>query len=278
MATAKYQAWTNATWAWDSAAAGTPCVELEAELDAWIAAVNLNASQSGKQVVKIRGAADSTTANYRGWGVELPAQNTTGSLYVRTFSAGSTVLRFYASTGFTDDTSNGGYGNATGTVGSDTSIAWKNTVTTDGSFIIGYSTVNGEEFFHWGWAIDSSSSTSDSVTIAKDQSGEWMAYCTDSTSVSGLGYDDLQPTPGWVLLQGFDSATFSSVASRPSITRTTAGLSTGNSCRFYFSPASTDLLYSSGGVTQGSYTTITGSSDNLVRTAYYGQIIRYTPV
>lgn len=277
-ATAKFQAWTNATWAWDSAAAGAPCVELEAELDAWIAAINANPSQSGKQVVKIRGAASSTTANYRGIGVQLPAQNTTGDLYVRFYSSTTSVVNFFASTGFTDDTSNGGYGTSTGTTGSDNTIAWKNTVTTEGSFIIGYSTVDGQEFFHLGWVIDSLTTSSDGWTITKDQNGEWMAFVNDGGTVSGLMYDDLQATPDWVTAQGDEAYANSSVAGRLTVYRNTTGLVSGDTIRFLYTAASPDIMEYGTSSIQGSYVAIVGSSDQLVRTAYYGVFIRYTPV
>lgn len=277
-ATAKFQAWTNATWAWDSAAAGTPCVELEAELDAWIAAINANPSQSGKQVVKIRGAASSTTANYRGIGVQLPAQNTTGDLYVRFYSSSATVINFFATTGFSDVVGSGGYGTGTGTIGSDNSIAWKNTVSTQGSFIIGTSTVDGQEFFHVGWAIDNLTTTSDSWTITKDQSGEWMAFVNDGGAVSGLIYDDLQAAPGWVNTQGFEGYVNSGVAGRLTVYRTTTGLVSGDTVRYLYTAASPDLMEYGTSSVQGSYVAIAGSSDQLVRTGYYGAFIRYTPV
>lgn len=277
-ATAKFQAWTNATWAWDSAAAGAPCVELEAELDAWIAAINANPSQSGKQVVKIRGAASSTTANYRGIGVQLPAQNTTGDLYVRFYSSTTSVINFFANTGFTDDTSNGGYGTGTGTTGGDSSIAWKNTVTTEGSFIIGYSTVDGQEFFHLGWVIDNLTTTSDGWTITKDQNGEWMAFVNDGGSASGLMYDDLQATPGWVNAQGYEGYASSSVAGRLTVYRNTTGLTSGDTIRYLYTAASPDIMEYGTSSVQGSYVAIAGSSDQLVRTGYYGVFIRYTPV
>ena len=275
MATVKYQTWTNTTWAWDSATAGTPCVELLNEMRAWITAINGNASQSGKQVVLLRDETDSTTANYRGFTIECPLQTTTGSLYSSVFSSSSTVLRYYTGNGFTDDTSNGGYGTVGGTyTDSDTSILWQNTVTSSGSFIIGYSTVNGEEFFHWGWDLNGSTSTSDSFTIFKDQNGEWGSHAVDGAADAGLFWDE--NTNQFNQIANVETASNSSVVS-PVLFSSSDLAASGETFRFFCEIKSRDILSRSTSTTQSSYAALTGG-DNVVCSSYNGFWLRYTPV
>ena len=277
MGNATLQSWTNATWQWDSAVAGSACVELVAELDAWISAINGNASQTGKHVVKIRDYNSSTTVNYRGWGVQLPMQNQVGDLYVRVYSSSTaTNLSYVCSTGFTDDTSNGGYGGATGTTGSDTGISWKNTVTTSGTFIIGTSTVDGEEFFGYGWSLDNSSTYADFVLMFKDDRGEWSSFVADGGAMSGLAYDDLRGA--WTNIAGFESTSNTNTLLPLSVYTTSTPVANNEQFRYRINAASDDLSYTVGSsLVQSSYTTLPGG-DNAVLMSQYGAFVRYTPV
>lgn len=274
MATAKFQAWTNATWIWDSAAADTPCVEVLNEMRNWITAINLNASQSGKQVVLLKDENSSTAANFRGYVIQLPMQNQAGSLYHGFYSNTTANLRGYVSTGFTNDTSNSGYGTHTGTVVSDTTWAWKNTVTTSGQIVIGSSTVDGEEFFVWGWNLDNSASYGDCVMIFKDERGEWAACVSDGAGTTGLTYDDL-------LLAWRNPANFETTSNTAILLPMSLYVGAGPSnteFRYRIIPASPDLLYAaSTSYSQASYVPLAGG-DNAVLAAQYGPFIRYTPV
>lgn len=274
MATVKLQAWTNATWVWDSAAAGTPCVEVLNEMRGWITAINGNASQSGKQVALLKDENSSTAANFRGYVVQLPMQNQAGSLYHGFYSNNTTNLRGYVSTGFTNDTSNSGYGTHTGTVASDVSWSWKNTVTTSGQIIIGFSTVDGEEFFVWGWNLDGNSSYGDCVMIFKDERGEWAACGSDGAGTTGLVYDDLLAE--WRNPTNFETTNNTAILLPVSLYMLSGPSNT--EFRYRITAASPDLLYaSSTSYSQASYVPLAGG-DNAVLAAQYGPFIRYTPV
>lgn len=240
----------------------------------WIAAINLNASQSGKQVVLLKDENSSTAANFRGYVIQLPMQNQAGSLYHGFHSNTTTNIRGYVSTGFNNDTTNSGYGTHTGTVASDTSWSWKNTVTTSGQIIIGSSTVDGEEFFVWGWSLDNSSSYADCVMIFKDERGEWAAGGVDGATFSGLVYDDLLVE--WRNPSYFESTSNSATLLPMSLY--TPGGPSNTEFRYRITAASPDLLYTYGtSYSQASYVPLAGG-DNAVLTAQYGPFIRYTPV
>lgn len=186
-ATVKTDSYTSASYNWDSASAGQPCKDVVDELKSWVSTVNGNASQSGKQVVVLRDEADSTTTNYRGWVVELP-QTGSDTLYTGFFSNNTANAAFYTGTGFTDDTSNGGYGAITSTIQNDTSLSWQTTAAIDVHFGLAYGTVDGEEFFFVGWDLGSDSAYSDMWGIFKTTEGYWAAIATDGTAVNGGSY------------------------------------------------------------------------------------------
>jgi len=278
MATARYQAWTSATWGWDSNTAGSACVELVSELDTWITAINANASQTGKQVVRQRGPADSTTANYRGFVVELPFNSTAASMYVSLHSNSATNLRFYAGDQFTDNTSNGGYGTVTATNGlsSDTSISWKNTITSSAGFVVGYSTVDTEEFFCVGWLLDSSTTYADSLTIYKNTYGEWTAMMNDGNSHTGFSINTPGASKDRMRMTGLESSGASNTLIPYAAYAVTSFLPTNEISQVISAVASEDLFHTPSAISQMDYLTL-GDGTNLVSTATYGPLVRYTP-
>jgi hypothetical protein len=187
-ATVKTDTYTSASYNWDSASAGQPNKDVVDELKAWVTTINGNASQTTKQVVVLRDEASSTTTNYRGWVVELP-QTGTDTLYTSFHTNNATNARFYTGTGFTDDTSNGGYGTVTSTIETDTGIGWQTTAGVDVHFGIAYGTVDGEEFFFVGWDLGTDSAYSDMWGIFKTTEGYWAAVGWDGGSaVKGASY------------------------------------------------------------------------------------------
>ena len=182
-ATVKYDTYTSASYSWDSASAGQPCKDVVDELKSWVTTINGNASQTSRQVVVLRDETDSTTTNYRGWAVELP-QDGSNTLYSSLYTSSATNIRFYSGTGFTDDTSNGGYGTVTPVLKSDTSITWASTAAVDVYFSLAYSTVDGEEYFFVGWDLGSDGSVSDFWGIFKTTEGYWAVLASDGTSTA----------------------------------------------------------------------------------------------
>lgn len=186
-ATVKTDTYTSASYNWDSASTGQPCKDVVDELKSWVTIINGNASQTGKQVVVLRDETDSTTTNYRGWAVELP-QTGTDTLYTSFHTNTATNARFYSGTGFTDDTSNGGYGTVTPTLETDTSMSWLTTAAIDVHFGLAYGIVDGEEFFFVGWDLGADATYSDMWGIFKTTEGYWAAIATDYTTVKGGSY------------------------------------------------------------------------------------------
>lgn len=275
VATFKTQLWDNTTWGWDQATAGSPCEQMCSELRSWITTINANAAQSGKQVVLERDETSSTTANYRGFTINLPAINSVSNLYVQYYSDSTTNMNARWGTAYANDTTLGGYGTVS-SGSSDTSIGWKNTVAATGQMQVAYGVVNGEEFFGCAWYIDSSSAYADGFLFFKDQNGEWAYAGNDGTTVIGYAYDSIRG--GWVSVIAesyFYSTTYFSVMQ---YALTTSGLTTGDQFQGITMPASGDvwtapqdgpaLSYFADGVT-GNY---------FAKLGYYGPYIRYTPV
>ena len=273
----KTQAWNNTGWGWDQATAGSPCEQMLTELRGWITTINGNAAQSGKQVVLERDENSSTTADYRGFTINMPAITTTGSLYFQMFSSTTTTLQMRWGNSFTDDTSNGGYGTIT-SGGFDSSIGWKNTVTTEAQMNVCYGTVNGEEFFACGWALDSSTSYSDHFTLFKDINGEWAVVQNDGTSTLGWFYDPLRNTPAWVSIWGDSYAANSSIVTTPCLYPNLTGLNTGDPLTAYCVPATPDMVTWPTDTNALTYFPDGATGDVFAKINYYGPYFRYTPV
>lgn len=277
--TCKYQSWDSANYDFSDQTAGKPLPEVIAELDTWITAINGNASQSGKQVVRHRDGNSSTAANNFGFVIETPAQTTTGSLYTMWKTSATTNATIYTGTGYQDDTTNNGYGTILSQIDSDPSLSFLLTVSSQGSFITASSTVNGEEFFVWGWFLDTSTSYADFICFFKDTDGEWVhAYC-DSTDYNGVYYDGVQPTPGWRQIIARDSGASTNGLQSMTFTGAVTGISIGDLNKAQVVAKSPDILMNnSGSFTQGDYFSLTdGSGDQCILVNNYGPWIIYTP-
>ena len=273
-ATFKTQLWDNTGWGWDQATAGSPCEQMLTEMRSWITAVNGNASQTGKQLVLERDENSPTTANYRGFTLNMPAINTTGSLYFQMRSSSTTNLVMYAGNTFTDDTSNGGYGTVSGGV-SDTSISWKNNVNTSGQLQIAYSVVDGEEFFGCSWFLDSEGVYGDHYILFKDQNGEWACAAQDSTAYIGWAYDAVRSTWASIIAPAyFHSITYFSVMQ---YALSTSGLTTGDQFQGAVIPASSDIITAPSNTTPLTYFPDGATGDYIAKLGYYAPYIRYTP-
>ena len=194
--TIKWQRWDSASYDWTGTNASDALPSLEAELDAWIALVNANASNSGRQLTKERGYADSTTSNYHGLVISAGAvSNTTkGYMAYGTYGTASTKKIYFGDT-FVDDTSNGGYGAISGGP-NDTSISWYSSGQR-ADFLITYGVVDGEEYFNFGPKFTTSTSYMDGFTIMKCTDGEWCLISQDGSSKKSIHYWDDAITTGW---------------------------------------------------------------------------------
>ena len=194
--TIKWQRWDSASYDWTGTNASDALPSLEAELDAWITTVNANASNSGRQLTKERGYANSTTSNYHGLVISAGANSNTSKGYMAYGTYGSaTTKKIYLGGTFVDDTSNGGYGTISGGP-SDTSISWY-TSGQAADWLITYGVVDGEEYFNFGPKLGTSTSYMDGFTIMKCTDGEWSLFSGDSSVRRHIHYWDDAVTTGW---------------------------------------------------------------------------------
>ena len=187
----KWQRWDSASYDWFGTASTDALPALEAELDAWIASVNGNASNVGRQVTKERGYADSTSSNYAGLVISCGANGNADKGYMQYYTHGSTTSRrVYMGDAFTDDTSRGGYGTVSGGV-FDTGVSWY-TSGQEASWVLTYDTTDGEEFFNFGPSLGTAKNTSyqDGFTIFKGTDGEWSLVTGDATAKYHVHYFD----------------------------------------------------------------------------------------
>ena len=194
--TIKWQRWESAAYDWAGTNASDALPSLEAELDAWITTVNANASNSGRQLTKERGYANSTTSNYHGLVISAGANSNTSKGYMAYGTYGSaTTKKIYLGGTFVDDTSNGGYGTISGGP-SDTSISWY-TSGQAADWLITYGVVDGEEYFNFGPKLGTSTSYMDGFTIMKCTDGEWSLFSGDSSVRRHIHYWDDAVSTGW---------------------------------------------------------------------------------
>lgn len=179
----EYQAWDSASYNWlDKTTSTSAPIQINNKLDAWVAAVNANASNTNKQITVEKDPSDSTSANIIGWVIKLASDSTNSTTYAefRTTSATQHTVGTYSS--WTTGTANGGYGTM-GATGSSTSSSF----TTSGSsaeFIVATETANEEEFFCLAYKTSSASVSNGSgcLLLFKDTAGEWVVYIGQSSS------------------------------------------------------------------------------------------------
>jgi len=196
--TIKWQRWDSASYNWAGTAATDALPSLEAELDAWITAVNGNASNTGRQITKERGYADSTTANYHGLVISAGANSNAAKGYLAYGTYGSaTTKKLYAGPTYADDTTNGGYGTISGG-NADTSVSWYSSGQ-EANLLIISDTTDGQEFFCFGPSIPASPSTAycEGFYIMKCTDGEWSLCANDGGDFVHTHYFDDAISTGW---------------------------------------------------------------------------------
>ena len=196
--TIKWQRFEQAVYDWFDTSATGPIPQIESELDAWIASVNANPSNTGRQVNKIKGYADGS-GNYLGWVLQVGANNNTDNGYFGMWSASTTALRGYIGRTYTDNASNGGYGTITTNPygAQDSSIGYASSGQ-DADFLLIYDSTDGKEFFCLGKAMGTATGNMDGFLIYKTTSGEWALGFNDSSTWYGISYFDDVVGTGWV--------------------------------------------------------------------------------
>lgn len=196
--TIKWQRWDSASYNWFGVTTSDALPALEAELDAWITAVNGNASNAGRSITKERGYASSTTVNYAGLVISAGANGNASKGYMSYYTHGSTsTRRVYLGDTYSNDTANGGYGTISGGR-SDTSVSWV-TSGREASWLIVSDVTDGFEYFCFGPSIGTSTTTSymNGFFIFKGTDGEWTLETGDSSNRYVVHYFDDAAGSGW---------------------------------------------------------------------------------
>jgi len=194
--TVEYQLWSSGAYNWlDKTTSTSAPLQLNDKLNEWIAAVNASPTNASKQISVKKQPADSTSANFIGWVIELAgASSGAGPFYVRLYSSSTTNLNVTFSGGWTNDGTNGGYGATAGTAATDTTISWYTSGQT-AEFTCVTETAAGEEFFLLGWRLANNGTYSDALLIFKDQNGEWAGVFSDGGQIVGTYYMAIHTTP-----------------------------------------------------------------------------------
>lgn len=175
--TVKWQRWDSGTYNYlDNTSAGVMAA-IEGELDTWISACNLNASNTGRQLTRVSTYSEGS-GTLMGLVVKMQANNNTVEGYMSLLMSGASSRKFHVSTGFTDDTGNGGFGTPTGIVAQDTSMSWTSSGV-EANFLIVYDSTDGQEFFCVTQKLGTSTNYQDGVLMFKTTEGEWAAATSD---------------------------------------------------------------------------------------------------
>ena len=265
------QVWDSDTWIWDSTTG--PCKTLNDRLKEWVSIVNSNPSQSGNPLSVLKDETDSTSANYRGFVLEIPGITTTSTAYIRNHTVNSTARQINFETSWSDNGANGGYGSGT-LIDTDT-CAFFSIVDNYGCQHIGYGTSDGEEYFICGWSGEYRGSTnqSDSFFIFKDMYGEWASLCTDTGAYSGFHYEDGQSDYQDLTATGI----IMDANLSPAVYSLNNAIGNGQEISKFVIPKSSDLGEMNVTGYQGSHINIPGSNDIWIRPSRYGPYVRISP-
>ena len=280
----KYQEWTSGTYSWYSSTNTDTCGEVVNELKDWVTTINSNASQSGKQLVVEKDESSSLSANYFGFVLNCPTQNTAGNLYTAFHTNSATNVAWEAGTGWTNNTNQGGYGDISGILDIDSTVSWLSTVTSNARFLTMKGIVDGEEYFVLAWYLNSSTTYSDSLWIFKDQNGEWCTMMTDGGTMAAVYYDELASTPTWRNATTVSTVTYPTNTTLAPLVFTfsvPSGL-TNDTFRAVVAPKSLDFYQYGSTRFFGTYIVPPAAmglgGDQLICTDNAGFFVRYTPV
>lgn len=186
----EYQNFTTLAYNWKSTDAANAPLQINSKLDAWVDAVNANGVNSSKQVTVLRDPLDST-GNRVGWVIRFADGTQPGFMlhFASNIASGNSTsgarAELFPISGWTDNTTNDGYGGIAGVVSSDTSIGWYISGV-QAEFIIASSIDAGQEFFILGWNMANNASYRDSIAIFKDINGNWAVVGDDTGTKYGI--------------------------------------------------------------------------------------------
>ena len=281
--TIKWQRFEAAAYNWLGTTATDAVPQIESELSAWMAAVNANPSNTGRQLSIEKGYADyAGSGNYMGWVIKAGANNNTAFGYLQYISSSTSGIAGVVSSVWDDNGSNGGYGAMTTIgVGSWSDVPSHKLSDVDSDFLLVSDTLDGKEFFILGKRQGTSANYMDGFVIVKTLTGEWVIALNDNSTYGALAYFDDEVATGWDTTFRGNTYTSSSlkredthVLDRWCLTGANATITTTNTKSYSISAASDLLLSSSSGGSTGDrhYYNDIGNGDEvyLLFTFYYG--------
>jgi hypothetical protein len=186
----EYQLFSALNYNWKSTDAANAPLQIDAKLNAWIAAVNANSVNASKQVTALRNPLSSTGTRV-GWVIRFADGTQPGFMlhFASIIASGNSTSGarwdLFPISGWTDNTTNDGYGGITNAVSSDGAVGWYISGAT-AEFIIASSSDPGQEFFILGWNMANNTLYRDVIAIFKDTNGNWAVEADDGGSYYGI--------------------------------------------------------------------------------------------
>jgi hypothetical protein len=186
----EYQNFASGTYDWKSTNAANAPLQINSNLDTWVAAVNANGVNASKQVTVLRDPLDSIGTRV-GWVIRFTDGTQPGFMlhFASTIASGNTTsgarAELFPISGWTDNTTNDGYGAIASVVSSDITIGWYISGG-QAEFIIASSADSGQEFFILGWNMANNTAYRDVIAIFKDTNGNWAVEGDDGGTRYGI--------------------------------------------------------------------------------------------
>jgi hypothetical protein len=186
----EYQLFSALNYNWKSTDAANAPLQIDAKLNAWIAAVNANSVNASKQVTALRNPLSSTGTRV-GWVIRFADGTQPGFMlhFASIIASGNSTSGarwdLFPISGWTDNTTNDGYGGITNAVSSDGAVGWYISGAT-AEFIIASSSDPGQEFFILGWNMANNTAHRDVIAIFKDTNGNWAVEADDTGVYYGI--------------------------------------------------------------------------------------------
>jgi hypothetical protein len=186
----EYQLFSALNYNWKSTDAANAPLQIDAKLNSWITAVNANSVNASKQVTALRNPLSSTGTRV-GWVIRFADGIQPGFMFhfASIITSGNNTSgargELFPISGWTDNTTNDGYGGIVNVVSSRTSIGWYISGAA-AEFIIASSSDPGQEFFILGWNMANNTPYRDVIAIFKDTNGNWAVEADDGGSYYGI--------------------------------------------------------------------------------------------
>lgn len=193
--TLSYQAWTAASYAWNSSTSqNCAAFQINEKLKSWIQIVNDNPSNASRRATIVKDPADTTSFVGGGWILDFDSPIQNSNLYIKLVVNSNGNISFGVGVGYSPGTGDYGYGFLSGSSTTDTNNLFY-VSSYPAEFTIATDDTDGQEFFALGWRLDNTMNNSDYFLIFKDVDGEWCCTYNDANIVVGSYVMTTHPSP-----------------------------------------------------------------------------------